>query len=388
MLFKGTKERGTKEIMDMFSNMGVEFNAFTDKNMTGYVAKCNSVYLGEVINIYGDLLRNSVIDEEEMENEKNVVIEELKRIHDNPIVYLSDLMAKEIYKGSRLAETIGGNYKTLKGYSREDVKEYYKRNYVRENMVISVISNIEIGEIKRMIRGSEIYRIRRGRKSEQKGGEIEEQEGVRYTIHSRDDLEQIQIGIGFRTIDMYDEGQFISDYVNVILAGNMNSRLFMELRERNGLSYSINIDDTAYEKGGNFTIMTSIDKDKIFNYEGKEGGINIIMRVIEEIRRDGISEEEYENARNYLKGSMILELEDSLALATYNCKQNLFNIEPRVYYKDLLKRYERIGIEEINEWIRENLRYEKMTIGLVGGIKKKGKVKRKLERIVERLIKS
>lgn len=139
MLFKGTKDRGTKEIMDMFSNMGVEFNAFTDKNMTGYVAKCNSVYLGEVINIYGDLLRNSVIDEDEMENEKNVVIEELKRIHDNPIVYLSDLMAKEIYRGSRLAETIGGNYKTIKGYSREDVIDYYKRNYVKENMVISVI---------------------------------------------------------------------------------------------------------------------------------------------------------------------------------------------------------------------------------------------------------
>ena len=278
ILFKGTKERpNPKFIANELDSVGAYFNAYTDKNVTSYIVKVSSDNLEKGINIISDMLLNSTLLEKDIMKEINVVIEEVNKGRDNPTDFIFEKIYEIIYKGHPLAHSIGGDEKTIRNYKRDSVKNYLQKNYNANNIVISISSNLSLEEIKKFLNNSYFpkYNSSISNNLSKTKYHICEQNCTRYMILNKP-LEQLNLALGFKVCNMYDDERFTLHVLKIILAGNMSSRLFTELREKAGLSYNVAVDLSLYEDQGSFIIYTSFDKDSLFCKNQSEIDFNSI----------------------------------------------------------------------------------------------------------------
>lgn len=389
MVFKGTKKRpSTKIISEELSSLGADFNAYTDKNITAYVVKCPSKNLEQVIDIYGDMLANSLLTKTEVEKEKDVVIEEIKRSLDDPDVHISNILSRYIYEGCGLSHTISSDPIDIERISYKEMVDYYHKYYCLKNCVFSICTDIDIEEVKRIVGKSELMKMSKGKKNhrKEKCRIVKREKPFKY-IRSHI-LEHTHIWIGFRTLGIHDPIMFASDIVSIVLAGTMNSRLFMDLRENNGMSYSVYVDDSSYEEGGNFGVITSVDRTKVlYNKDSKShlGAIEIIIDNLRKIRDEGISKEELKGAIEYLENSIILELEDSWSVSDFNCRMVMFDMKPRYYYSTIIEKYKEVSLEKIKEFCQKYFLKTNMYIGIMGDYSSKEveRINRSIDKLMD-----
>lgn len=301
MLFKGTKNRTSKEIASTIDNLGGQINAFTSKECTCYYVKLLDEHIDIGLDILSDMFLNPLFDKEDIEKERQVILEELKMYEDSPEDLVYDLLMEGVYKTDALGGNIIGTKESLDNMNREIISDYFKKYYVASNSVISISGNFKFEEIVKLIE-EKFKNLNKG----DVNIEITTPEFHPCFIAKNKDTEQVNLAISLKAIPLEDrEDTYALSIINNIFGGSISSRLFQNIRENKGLVYSIYSAPSLYRKSGELGIYASMSNENLKKV------YNLVLEEIDNIRENHLTEEEIRESKEQLKGSYILGLEST-----------------------------------------------------------------------------
>ncbi len=357
-MFKGTAKRpSTMDISKELDGVGADYNAFTGKDHTGYYIKADSRHLSLAIEMLSDMLHNSKFDPEEVNRERGVIIEEIKMYEENPLMHIEDVFESLIFKDTVLGREIAGPKINIKNISRDALYNYYQKYYYSGNLVLSLAGNFKTKEAVALInhffpvkKSKKRVKISPVKKSLQKSSQVQ--------IVNRP-LEQVQMMLGWTSVSKKDKKFLALQMLANILGGNMSSRLFLQIRERRGLCYSIRASVNGYEDISNFAISAGLNKDKI------EEAIQAIREEIDKIKNEGISAEELAQAKENIRGRLILRLENPSAYLAFLSDQELFGQKPKTL-EELLQEVDKITLKQVNQIAKDIFVMSQSNLALIG----------------------
>jgi predicted Zn-dependent peptidase len=340
MLFKGTQKYKTHyDINSLLDKNGVDFNAFTDKNMTGYHYKflSDENIMELVFTIAYQMLFKSLIRKSDSDSEKNVVIQEYKEMINNPSSYMDELIDTFAFKGHELGKSVIGDKSTISNITYKDMIEFYKKYYIPENMTISIGGNLPNNYLK--ILNKCFIKSKIKNKSNKMKDIFSDKNRIKLLpyIEIKDDiknrilikskiLEQCQLSIIFKTEGVYDINNDIYRLIANILGGNMSSRLFVKLRENLGLVYDVSCSLTNYEESGYFSIDTQLNCKDV--HKCLENMLCEITKFIKNVSQKEVDE----NKKNY-NDILISNLETLIKICNHYNNDFVFQKEIRSPYQ-------------------------------------------------------
>jgi predicted Zn-dependent peptidase len=367
MMFKGTKKRPTTlDLSKELDGIGAEYNAYTGKDVTGYYIKSDSRHLSLAIDMLSDMLLNSKFDASELQKEKGVIVEEINMYEDNPMMFVEEMLEEMVFSGSQLSHSIAGSRQTVKAVTQESILKYKNNFYSGSNLVIALAGKFTDQHLKEI---KAKFGIKKGRKStaeKSKAGQKSAQVKIKYK-----DSEQAQLALGFQSFSQYDKRNYALQLLGVILGGNMSSRLFINIREKNGLCYFIRSWNNLYEDRGATIIQAGLDKGRI------EFAIKAIKDEVDKIK-SGVTDEELKRAKEFIAGKMALDLEDSMAIAQYWGGLELMN-KPLIEPKEKLKKIMAVKASEIKAVAEEVFNWRQVSLAIIGPFKDEARFKKYLK---------
>ena len=373
MCFKGTQKiPNGKEIFINYDKIGAYFNANTEKRYTRYVITCEDDYVNNCIYILSDMLMNSTFNKKEFEKERKVVVEENIRNEDDASNMISVNINKMLYNGSSYADAIDTlsfhNAKTLK---YKDVFEMYKMFYVPNRMVLSIVSNISFQKINEALKITYFYKAPKicnfDYNKYQKITTFSKQDKIEYNIQSKKGVMTLHVSIGFRTCPYNSHDKYILNLISNIIGGTSSSRLFTMLRQDNGLTYSSHCYTKYYEHLGDLTIEIETDYRKILKDGNKKGIIPLVIGMLNDLIKTGVSQTELTSTKTNLKGSMTLDLQSVETSAFHNGLDALMINDSQTPYINLYEKiYSSITKTQVNDIVCKYFIKENMSVCLLG----------------------
>ncbi len=301
MLFKGTKNRTSKQISNDIDYYGGNINAFTTEDHTCYHVKMPSNHIDRGIEVLADMINNSIFDKKSIEKEKTVIIEEIKMYQDSPEDYLYEELLKRTFDNKGVGRSILGSKKSVSKITREKIVDFFERYYLPNNSVIVLSGNFVLDDI--------IEKIESAFKNWKEKELIVKREGqdfraVRF-IEDKDD-EQANLAMLFQCPDDSVEKDFYAvKLLGNIMGNSPSSRLFQHIREEKALSYNIYSTESFFVGYGEFGIFASMDSENLKKV------YDAIICEIEKLKTSYITEEELTFAKEQYKGMVIMNLEDT-----------------------------------------------------------------------------
>jgi len=318
LMFKGTQKRPTSlDLTKALDAVGAEYNAFTSKDHTGYYIKAASENIELAFDILSDMVLNSTFKSEEIEKERGVIVEEINMYEDNPMIFIQTLFEEIIFPNSALGRWISGPKELIKNISRDKIISYRDSHYFPGNMVVTVAGNFSEKKVK--ILANKYFGQKAQNKVKPKFDTfVLNQKSPQIKLNYKE-TEQVQLCLGTPAYALDDPRNYPLYLLGVILGGNMSSRLFASVREDQGLAYYIRADMAHYQDTGSFLVQAGIDKKRI-----KEA-ITLILSELKKTATGGVTEKELEDAKNFLRGKLVLDLEDCESYADWFGKQELLS---------------------------------------------------------------
>lgn len=358
MLFKGTTTRSARQIAEEFDRIGGEVNAFTSKENTCYYAKVLDHHGKLAVSILADMFFNSCFAKEELEKERQVVLEEILMSEDAPDDDIHEQLWRVMYPNDSLGLPILGTKETLSTFTRDTIHKYMEKHYYPENVVISVAGNIstelllhieklfsQFEKSKKAVKISDSY-------PEFIGGQI---------LKNRD-IEQSHIALSFPAIHVTHPDIYSLVAFNNILGGNMSSRLFQEVREERGLAYTIYSYHSCFTDVGALTIYGSTNNDQ------RELLQQTIDETLNKIKTEGVTETEISNSKEQLKGSLVLGLESTNSRMSRNGKNELIHGRHKTI-DEIINQIDAVSLQSVNDMI-DTVLGGKRAIAVIGkGVK-------------------
>ncbi len=300
MQFKGTQKRNAFEISDAFDRIGAQINAFTGKDMTCYYSKCTSDHTEACFELLSDLFLNATYPEEEMFREKGVICEEISMNEDTPEDLCLDLLATAFYGKENYGRNILGPSSNVKGFTFEDVKRYKKARYCPENIVLSFAGGIDAETAERLV---EKYfgALEKGLYEVRKPNVVLSHR----SLVKQKAIEQMHIAIAYPSVPRGDEREDYVSAINGILGGSMSARLFQEVREKRGLAYSVYSYLSAFPECATLNIYAGV------NPANATEAYEAIEQVVRNLKKNGITEDEFLRSREQMKSGMFFSNESS-----------------------------------------------------------------------------
>ena len=337
MMFKGTEKRSAKEIAETLDAVGGQLNAFTSKEYTCYYTKVLDEHLDIAIDLLSDMLFNSVFRDEDIEKEKNVIIEEIKMYEDAPDELVHDIFASTLWGGHSLGRPVIGNEEIIGRLEKKELLNFKNKYYEPDSIVIAVAGHIKHQEIVDKLAPLFGKLKKKKRQRNYKAPE------AKCRVHFKQkDTEQVHLCIGTPGLPLDDENIYVLHVMNSILGGGISSRLFQEIREERGLVYSIFTYHSSYRDAGLFSIYAGLSQQNLNKV------ISLIGTEMKNIRVQGVSKEELQRARAQLKGSMFLGLENVSNRMTRLGKTELC-LNRVVTVEEAVKRINRVTIGDVKE---------------------------------------
>ena len=304
MVFKGTARRNAYRINEEIENVGGVLNAFTDWENTTYFAKVLKDDLGLAMDIIADIVQNPLLDPEELNRERDVVVQEISRVNDTPDDVIFDIFQTTAYPDQPLGRPILGTEDLIKAMPRKALADYLNDHYHAPNMIVAAAGNVHHDDLVAL--AGDVYADLEGRRRETfqpavyRGGDFRE---------SRD-LAQLHLVLGLRAFGCKDPDFYALSILSTLLGGGMSSRLYREIREKRGLAYSIFSNANCYLDSGLFSIYVGASGDK---------GAEVVSLICEGVKRvlDDLDKDEIHRARAQLKSSILMALEST----TGRCNQ-------------------------------------------------------------------
>ncbi|MDP9325457.1 MAG: insulinase family protein [Candidatus Dormibacteraeota bacterium] len=306
LFFKGTPKRPTTlQIATEIDSLGARFNAFTSEEYTAYFVKGAADYTENSVDVIADMLKNALIPADEVERERGVVLEEMKMYEDNPQAKVQQLIGRAIYGDTPLGWGVIGFPEVIRSVSRDQVAAYRERFYAPSRMHLVLAGNVT--HATNLALASEYFGDIAPRDTENAppgefgpiGGEQVER-----------DIQQANICLALPGLSHSDPPEDVAAarVMSAILGGSMSSRLFISVRERQGLCYTVSASLDMAADIGSMIIFTGTDPEKAGT------AVASIIAEMEKMVQEGISDEELEKGRAMLKGRYVLDREDSMAM--------------------------------------------------------------------------
>lgn len=367
LMFKGTTRRPqTVDISKELDRYGAQYNAYTGKDLTGYWVKIAGERFPVAIDLLNDMIFHSVFNAEEMEREKNVIVEEIKMYEENPIMHIEDLLEEAMFDGHILGKNIAGTAESVKGMKRDDVIAYHASHYRPENMVIVASGKLPSDILEQLEKTFGMVASSGSARSTFTA--IGDQTSIGRIRYQHKDLEQIQLSLGFPTVGRGHADEAPLKLLSVILGGTMSSRLFVEVRERRGLCYTVRTGVEGYQDIGMFTVRAGLDATRL------EEAMKVITDELRKAAADGVTADELAMVKENVRGGLSLSLEDSADRAEFYGRQALFlgTIEEPA---ERLKKFDAVTLEDIARVARQYLRFDRMSLAAIGPFKSEDELK-------------
>ncbi|MBI4452581.1 insulinase family protein [Candidatus Woesearchaeota archaeon] len=300
MLFEGTKNRkDSREIANEIEKYGGEFNAYTTGDRTTFFIKIINKRLDVALDILSDMVANPIFDGKILEKEKKVVLKEINMVNDDPRSYQWILFHKALFEKHPAKNPTYGSVETVKSFSRNSILDYYKSHYLPNNMIISVVGNA--GDVKNKVQkyfgslkpGKMLKRIKF----------IEIGQKKQKTRVERGKTFNSYMVMGYKTVPRTNKDSYVFEVISAILGRGQSGWIFDEIRNKKGLAYQVGVNSEHESDYGVFAVYTNLDKKNI------EQAKKIIL---EQFKRLGkISKKDLEEAKTYIEGNYVLQMEDN-----------------------------------------------------------------------------
>ena len=355
MIFKGTPTRNYFEISEEIDYLGANVNAHTTKEETVFYINALTQFLGKSVDILFDIVTNSTIDEKELEKEKDVIVEEIKMYKDSP----DDLVFEMNYADSingQYSKPIIGTQESVKGFTADKIRKYYKERYTKDNILIVVSGNFDKNEI---IQKIDQYFSKLVDKKTDRRDKIDFSFNAGKKIVTKD-INQVNICISHENEDYNSKNKIYTDILANIIGGSMSSRLFQEIREKNGLAYSVYTYNQYYLSGG----LTSTYIGT--NLENYEKAIEITLSEFKKLRENGVTEDELQKAKNKYMSRIAFAMENPRSrmgiLGNYYIRKN------EILDSEKMKNeVNAVKLEDVNNFAKTKYLTENITV--LGNIK-------------------
>lgn len=359
MAFKGTEKRpDAMAISSLIDGMGGEFNAFTGKETTGYYIKSAKSRIETSIDLLSDMLMHSKFDPTEIEKEKGVIAEEINLYEDMPARKLGDIYEQLLYGDTPMGWDIAGNKEVIKAVTRDDFVKYMGELYSASNLTVVVAGGIDENDTFAMI--------------EKYFGVMKQFETIKYdsvsdaqdkpaVLIKQKQTEQIHIALGVRTVSIQSDKRYPLSVLSAILGGGMSSRLFHEVREKRGLAYYVRSSSDEYADVGSFVSTAGIDPKRVSE------AVEVMVAEYGKVSRGemGLTDEELVKAKEFLKGHLVLDLEDSRSVAGFYAHQEL--LEDHIENpSDVITEIDKVTKEDIEAVGKEFFVEKRLNLALIG----------------------
>ena len=356
LLFKGTKNWPTaRELSEAVEGLGGMMNASTDREMTVYWCKVASDHARQALAVLSDMMLNPILDSSEMEKEREVVLEELRMTNDIPSNRVDLLIDEIMWPDQPMGRDVGGSQDSVRGITKDQILEYIRHQYNPSNAVITVAGNISHEETVDAL--AEALREWKPEKSESWYPVQNGQESPRIGVEQRK-TDQAHVCIGLPGLHIAHPDRFVLGLMNVILGEGMSSRLFLDLRENQGLAYDVHSSLNLFRDCGSLVVYCGVEPKKTQR---------AITSILEELHglQANIPESELTKARELSKGRMLLRMEDSRAVVMWMGAQETLVGNVRTV-DEVVELIDAVTIEDIERVAKDLIKEEKLSLAVVG----------------------
>ncbi len=348
LLFKGTPTRSAMDLSAALDEVGGEFNAYTAREYTCYHARVLDEDLPMAVDVLGDMVTSSVISAEDVEAEREVILDEIAMHDDDPDDVVHNLFAATAWAGTSLARPIAGSAESIKALTRAQIRGYYRRRYRPEVMTLAVAGNLDHADV-----------VRRARRAFSRNGFLEAgagPAGPRVAARPRPmrpgevsttrPFEQVNVVLGMQGLTRSDPRRYALSVLNAALGGSSSSRLFQEVRERRGLAYSVYSFGLGYSDAGMVGVAAGSLPSKAADL------LRVVRAELARVAESGLTEEEVERGKGQARGGLVLSLEDSGSRMSRLGEAELF--QPRLRSMDeVLEQLDAVTPDQVHGLARE-----------------------------------
>jgi len=364
LLFKGTKTRSALDISSAIEAVGGEMNAFTGKEYTCFYARVIDTDLPLAIDVISELITSSLVNKEDVDAERKVVLEEISMRDDDPSDLIHDLFAETYYGDTQLGRPILGSVKSIKGMSQATVFNYYKKRYQPSDLVIAVAGNLKhkkvVDLVSRAMARDGFLDVPNSGYEIRKSAHVKAPTKARVGLLNRK-TEQAHLFLGMESVARDDHRRFAMSVLSAALGGGMSSRLFQEIREKRGLAYSVYSYAQQFAGSGVIGFYAGCNPMKARDV------VAIIRDVLHDVAHNGLTHEEVTRAQGAVKGTLVLSQEDTGSRMSRIGKSELVYGE-NLGFDQILQEISNVSNEEIRAVASEFLT-KSPTLAVVGPYK-------------------
>ena len=313
MLFKGTDTRSAEDIAQAIDSIGGQLDAFTAKEYASYYIKVLDEHVPLAVDLLTDIVRRPAFVADEIEREKKVILEEIKMVEDTPDDLVHELFTQHFWEGHPLARPILGSRETVEALNRDTLLSYFGGAYVASNMVISAAGNVEHARVRELIEEAFGDLTPRGERFSEAAPRVSPQ-----VVTRTKELEQSHICLGTNSYPQSHADRYVSYILNTVLGGSMSSRLFQNIREKRGLAYSVFSGLSAYRDAGNITIYAGCANEAVGEV------VDLCVEELRGLKRTPVADSELRRAKDHLKGSLMLSLENTASRMSHLARQEIY----------------------------------------------------------------
>jgi predicted Zn-dependent peptidase len=313
MLFKGTTSRSAQDLAQEIDSIGGQLDAFTAKEYAAYYIKVLDEHLPIAVDLLSDLVRNPAFREEDVEREKKVVLEEIKMVEDTPDDLVHEVFTESFWNGHPLGRPILGSRDTVEALTSDTLRDHFSGAYVASNVVVAAAGNLEHARVRDLVE-------RAFRPLTTVRAEVEDRPPLATARIARraKDVEQAHVVLGVPAFPQDHEDRYVSYILNTVLGGSMSSRLFQNVREKRGLAYAVFSGLNAYRDAGVLTVYAGCAAGSVGQV------VDLVIGELRGLKAMPPSAEELRRAKDHLKGSLMLSLENTASRMSHLARQELY----------------------------------------------------------------
>jgi predicted Zn-dependent peptidase len=357
MVFKGTEQRSAEEIAREIDRVGGMLDAFTAKEMVCFNTKVLDEHVSTAFDILGDLALRPKFAEEEIAREKSVILEEIKMTEDSPEDLVHELFTQHFWRGHPLGKPILGTPETVEGFSRDTLLTWFRRWYAPNNMVITAAGRITHERMLDLV-AKEFAKLA----PVQDGlADTAPQPQPGIVMRTKRELEQVHICVGVPAFPMADRRRYAATVLNNILGAGMSSRLFQNIREKQGLAYSVFSDLNPYRDAGLLSVYAGTA------LETAEQFVRSVLAEFRSLKDQPVTDEELRRSKAHLKGSLLLSLESTSARMSNLARQHLY-FNRFFSPEEVIAAIEAVRHDEIQQIAQEFFRPERLAATILGNL--------------------
>ena len=357
MVFKGTKSRTAEEIARQVDSIGGNMDAFTAKECICFNIKVLDEHLPIALDVLSDLVLNPVFADKDIDREQGVILEEIKMDEDNPDYLVHEIFTQNFWKDHPLGKPILGTKDTVKRFAQPVVFENYGQRFAPGNLIVCAAGSLNHAAVVELV--SRQFATLPPRAN---GFHGEPPKVVpRIIMRNKKSLEQVQICVGVPSHPIAHKNRYASYVLNTLLGGGMSSRLFQNVRERQGLVYSIYSDLNPYRDTGCLSVYAGTSRQSAPKVVGS------IMNEFRQLKTGPLPEEEVRRAKDQLKGSLMLSLESSTARMSNLARQEMY-FDHFATLDELIDNIERVSVEDVRALANDFFQTPLIAVTVLGNL--------------------